>query len=86
MRARGAHGPTPSIDRRYLTDVDGSSGGTWVVPGSHRDPRNPRGPEDGITVSAPIPGEMQVVASAGSVFVQARGVAGGVQRSSTCIS
>ena len=26
------------------------------VPGSHRDPRNPRGPNDGIVVSAPIPG------------------------------
>jgi len=54
----------------YLTDVDETSGGTWVVPRSHRDKRNPRGPSDGITVSAPIPGEMQATATAGSVFIQ----------------
>ena len=51
----------------YLTDVDGNSGGTWTVPGSHRDKRNPRGPSDGIMVSAPIPGDMQITAKAGSV-------------------
>jgi hypothetical protein len=54
----------------FLTDVDESSGGTWVIPGSHRDKRNPRGPSDGINVSAPIQGEMQVTAKAGSVFIQ----------------
>ena len=54
----------------YLTDVDENSGGTWVVPCSHREKRTPRGPSDGITVSAPIPGEMQVTATAGSVFIQ----------------
>ena len=54
----------------YLTDVDAGSGATWVVPGSHRDGRNPRGPNDGITVTAPIPGDMQVTAKAGSVFIQ----------------
>ena len=54
----------------YLTDVDADSGATWVVPGSHRDARNPRGPGDGITVTAPIPGDMQVTAKAGSVFIQ----------------
>ena len=54
----------------YLTDVDENSGGTWVVPGSHKDKRNPRGPSDGITVSAPIPGDMQVTATAGSVYIQ----------------
>ena len=54
----------------YLTDVDAESGGTWVVPGSHRDPRNPRGPGDGISVVAPIPGELQVSAPAGSVYIQ----------------
>lgn len=43
---------------------------TWVVPGSHRDPRNPRGPNDGIDERAPIPGEMQVSCPAGSVYVQ----------------
>ena len=50
----------------YLTDVDAESGGTWVVPGSHRDARNPRGPADGICVAAPIPGEPQVAAPAAS--------------------
>ena len=54
----------------YLTDVDEDSGGTWIVPGSHRDPRNPRGPQDGMSVTAPIPGDMQVSAPAGSVFIQ----------------
>ncbi len=43
---------------------------TWVVPGSHKDPRNPRGPNDGIDERAPIPGEMQVSCPAGSVYVQ----------------
>ena len=32
--------------------------------------RNPRGPADGITVTAPIPGDMQVSSPAGSVFIQ----------------
>jgi ectoine hydroxylase-related dioxygenase (phytanoyl-CoA dioxygenase family) len=54
----------------YLSDVDENSGGTWVVPGSHKDKRNPRGPADGITVTAPIPGDMQVTAKAGSVYIQ----------------
>jgi len=54
----------------YLTDVDENSGGTWVVPGSHKDERNPRGPSDGITVTAPIPGDMQITAPAGSVYIQ----------------
>ena len=51
-------------------DVTPFNGGTWVVPGSHKDPRNPLGPEDGIDSSAPIPGELQVPAPAGSVFMQ----------------
>ncbi len=54
----------------YLTDVDEDSGGTWVVPGSHRDPRNPRGPADGMNVTAPIPGDLQITAKAGSVYIQ----------------
>jgi ectoine hydroxylase-related dioxygenase (phytanoyl-CoA dioxygenase family) len=54
----------------YLTDVDENSGGTWIVPGSHRDKRNPRGPDDGISTTAPIPGDMQVSAPAGSVYIQ----------------
>ena len=40
------------------------------MPGSHRDHRNPRGLHDGTDVAAPIPGEMQVVAPAGSMFIQ----------------
>lgn len=54
----------------YLTDVDEDSGGTWVVPGSHKDPRNPRGPADGMMVTAPIPGDMQITAPSGSVYIQ----------------
>jgi ectoine hydroxylase-related dioxygenase (phytanoyl-CoA dioxygenase family) len=51
-------------------DVTPYNGGTWVIPGSHKDPRNPRGPDDGIDERAPIPGELQVSAPAGSVFMQ----------------
>ena len=51
-------------------DVIPFNGGTWIVPGSHKDPRNPRGPDDGIDQNAPIPGEFQVSAPAGSVFIQ----------------
>lgn len=40
------------------------------VPGSHTDPRNPRGADDTIDGGGPIPGEMQVRATAGSVFMQ----------------
>jgi hypothetical protein len=53
-----------------MTDVDEDSGGTFCVPGAHRATNNPRGPADGITVSAPIPGEMQCRAPAGSVYIQ----------------
>ena len=51
-------------------DVDEKSGGTWVVPGSHKDKRTPRGPDDKINITASIPGEMQVQAKAGSVLIQ----------------
>ena len=51
-------------------DVTPYNGGTWVVPGSHKDPRNPRGPDDGIDERAPLPGEFQISAPAGSVFMQ----------------
>lgn len=54
----------------YFNDVNKDSGGTWVVPGSHKDNRNPRGPFDEITLSAPIPGEIQIEAKSGSVFIQ----------------
>ena len=52
-----------------LSPFGPESGGTWVVPGSHRDPRNPRGPDDGIDEFKPIPGEMQVSGPAGSVLI-----------------
>eukprot|EP01043_Picozoa_sp_COSAG02_P058213 COSAG02_NODE_7207_length_3119_cov_96.839404_2_plen_174_part_00 len=55
---------------QYMNETGPESMGTWVVPGSHRDLRNPRGPTDGITVTAPIPGDMQVSSPAGSVFIQ----------------
>ena len=51
-------------------DVTPHNGGTWVVPGSHKDPRNPRGPDDGIDQWAPIPGELQISAPVGSVYLQ----------------
>ena len=51
-------------------DVTPYNGGTWVVPGSHKDPRNPRGPDDGIDDRAAIPGEFQISVPAGSVFIQ----------------
>eukprot|EP01052_Picozoa_sp_SAG31_P040303 SAG31_NODE_5804_length_2322_cov_2.267656_2_plen_205_part_00 len=54
----------------YLCDVGPANGSTWVVPGSHRDLRNPRGADDAIDEHSPIPGEMQVLAGAGSVLVQ----------------
>lgn len=54
----------------YLNDIDEKSGGTWVLPGSHKDQRNPRGPSDKIVLTAPIPGEFQIKAKAGSVFIQ----------------
>ena len=54
----------------YLSDVDADSAGTWVVPYSHLDARNPRGPADNVNVQAPIAGELQVSAPAGSVFIQ----------------
>ena len=51
-------------------DVSSMNGGTWIVPKSFKDPRNPRGPDDGIDERGTIPGEMQVSCPAGSVFVQ----------------
>ena len=52
-----------------LSPFGPEGGGTWVVPGSHRDPRNPRGPDDGIDEFKPIPGEMQASGPAGSVLI-----------------
>ena len=54
----------------FLSDVGPDRGGTWVVPRSFRDPRNPRGVHDGIDSFSAIPGQLQVTAKAGDVFVQ----------------
>ena len=54
----------------FLSDVGPDRGGTWVVPRSFRDPRNPRGVHDGIDSFSSIPGQLQVTAKAGDVFVQ----------------
>ena len=52
-----------------LSPFSPTSGGTWVVPGSHRDHRNPRGEKDGIDQFKPIANEMQVEGRAGSVVM-----------------
>lgn len=52
-----------------LTDFTTENGGTWIVPKSHVDLRNPRGKEDGIGDRNPLSGEMQAVGSAGSVLI-----------------
>jgi uncharacterized membrane protein YgcG len=54
----------------YLTDVSPTRGGTWTVPGSFKDRRNPRGPDSGMDDASAIATERQVTAPAGSVFVQ----------------
>ena len=51
-----------------LSPFTKQNGGTWIVPRSHRDIRNPRG-NDGIDGLQPIRNEMQVTGSAGSVFM-----------------
>ena len=45
------------------------SGATWVVPRTHRDPRNPRGEGDGIDGLSSIPHEEQVCGDAGDVLL-----------------
>ncbi len=61
-----------------LDPFDADSGGTWVVPRSHKDLRNPRShldprnpPElhDEVPTDRPIPGEMQLSGPAGSVVM-----------------
>ena len=45
----------------YFTDVGPLNGSTWLVPGSHRDLRNPRGADDDVDEHSPIAGEIQVI-------------------------
>ena len=54
----------------YFTEATPRTGGTMALPGSFLDPRNPRGPDCGIDEWSPLPGELQVSAPAGSVFIQ----------------
>lgn len=54
----------------FLTDVDTKNGGTWIVPKSHKYKKTPRGANDDVSIVSPIPGEMQIEAKAGSVFIQ----------------
>ena len=73
-RAGAVRQPFPDITMGLttiwlLSPFGPERGGTWVVPGSHRDPRNPRGPDDGIDEFKPIPGEMQISGPAGSVLI-----------------
>ena len=53
----------------FLTDVDENSGGTFIIPKSHKFKDNPRSSMD-ISVVSPIEGEIQIKAKAGSVFIQ----------------
>lgn len=53
----------------YLTDVDENNGGTWIIPGSHKFNCSPRNGKK-TSVIKKIPGEMQIKAKAGSVFIQ----------------
>ena len=52
-----------------LSPYGPDSGGTWVVPGTHRNLKNPRNPNDRIDDRAPLPGEVQLQGDAGSVIV-----------------
>jgi ectoine hydroxylase-related dioxygenase (phytanoyl-CoA dioxygenase family) len=52
----------------FITDST-ENGGTWIVPGSHKDTRNPRNPLDNIDPLSPINGEVQLKINAGSVLV-----------------
>ena len=45
------------------------NGATWVVPRTHRDPRNPRGQGDGIDGMCSIPHEQQICGDAGDVIL-----------------
>ena len=67
VRPHADHSDLPAYFPRKPVTCDCT---VQICSGSHRDTRNPRGPNDNICVSAPIPGEMQVSCPRGSVYIQ----------------
>lgn len=53
----------------YLNDFDDVSGGTIVMPGSHKDKRKPRDPQSGINVAEPLDGEIRFCGPKRSVLL-----------------
>ena len=66
IRAKAAIGITALW---MLSSFSTNNGGTWIVPKTHLDTKNPRGKNDGIDERAPILNEVQATGSAGSVLV-----------------
>jgi hypothetical protein len=52
-----------------LSPFSAENGGTWIVPKSHRNARNPRGEHDGMDEYSKLTGEIQIEAPAGSVLI-----------------
>ena len=74
-QTNAAHIPVPYADACLklsslwvLTEFNETTGGTLVVPGSHKDPSNPSG-NDGFDREAAHPDEIQLSAPAGSVIL-----------------
>ncbi len=76
-QTNASHIPAPYPDATMhlstiwmLSDFTPETGGTLVIPGSHKHPRNPSaGDMEGIDRDAPHPTEMHITGKAGSVFV-----------------
>ena len=60
---------TSQATHQLLVTCRSLTGCVWLQ-GSHADSRNPRSVLDGIDGQSPIPGELQITAPAGSVFIQ----------------
>ena len=74
-QTNASHIPTPYADALLklsslwvLTEFNETTGGTLVVPGSHREPSNPSGGE-GFDRESEHPDELQLCAPAGSVIL-----------------
>jgi ectoine hydroxylase-related dioxygenase (phytanoyl-CoA dioxygenase family) len=52
-----------------LSPFSAENGGTWIVPKSHKNVRNPRGENDGMNEFSKLTGEIQIEAPAGSVLI-----------------